>query len=788
MVSYTELLEKRDDYGCKIITIEADYKESGKFLWQCKCGTPMATIYKTFASYEGKCGKCRNGPPKKRQGPTSIYSYDIIKKIYEDNACELLTTQENFPEGSPTKVKLEWKCKCGEIYNSSFGSFKTYKRCKTCAWKENGTGVSYKEFCKLLEKEGWEMLDPEEKYKGTKTKMKVRSNLGEILEKSYNNFSQGHRSKLEADLFKKKSFDEVKRTFEDKGFTLLSETYQNKSSKLAFICKCGKEKEMSYENAQKNTAGCDDCAQQFRFQKNREDWEINMRRRFKSLNANNLRDYMSPSGKIIKVSGYEKYCLDDLFAKENIREEDVITDSDDIPIFRYQTEDGKHHVYFPDIYIISLQKFIEVKSAITIAEKRNEINHLKWKSVSDNGFLLEVRIYKTHQLQKQITYLPHCVNPEEKIFNTEKQTKRAKPNIVPEKKWTIPEDNENYKVEIEGYPEYFITCDGKVIGVNGKPLSTFDFPEGTKVRLNKRLDGKTKQDGFRVDELVLRHFLPKEDVSKLDDFRYKIIHLDGNNTNNNIENLAVVLNRDIAKDRPIANLDGFSVLQYSSDGKLLAEYDNVYEAYRETGISQDSIKRDCKLDEKGGRRRISKFIFKYNYEKRSKIIHPNLTSSSSSTIVEDQPRYRIIEPFSSYKIMETGEIRNISTNQKINAFVDQSYYKVHLLNDQKNTKTKEIVHNLVARAFLPPPPTKNHIVFHKNGNKLDNHFENLEWRKRENGKSRKVAQLDSNGNIIKIYSTIQEAALESGAHENAIPMACNGERVSAGSYRWKWIN
>lgn len=784
MVSYVELLEKRDEYRCKIITIEADYKESGKFLWQCKCGTPMATIYKTFASYEGKCGKCRNGPPKKRQGSTSIYSYDVIKKIYEDNGCELLTTQSNFPEGTPTKAKLEWKCKCGEIYKSTFGSFKTYKRCKTCAWKENGTGVSYKEFCDLLEKEGWEMMDPEEKYKGTKTKMKVRSNLGEILEKSYNNFSQGHRSKLEADLSKKKSFDDVKKTFEKKGFTLTSDKYQNKTSKLTFICKCGKEKEMSYENAQKNTAGCGECAQQLRFQKNREDWEINARRRFKSLNANNLRDYMTPSGKIIKVSGYEKYCLDDLFAKENIREEDVITDSDDIPIFRYQTKDDKYHIYFPDIYIISLQKFIEVKSNATITENRGDTNHLKWKTVSDNGFLLEVRIYKTHQLQKQITYLPHCDNPIEKVFTIEKQTKRIKPNIVPEKKWTIPDDNENYKVEIEGYPGYFITCEGNIKGLSGESLTPLHFPEGTKIRLGK------KQDGFRVDELVLRHFLPKEDIPKLDDFRYKIIHLDGNIHNNNIDNLAVVLNRDIAKDRPIANFDGFTVLQYSLDGELLAEYDNVYEAYRETGFSQDSIKRDCKLDEKGGRRRISKFIFKYNYEKKSKILNPTMSQSSSfpsSGVDDDQTRYRILENFSSYKIMETGEIRNVSNNQKVNAFVDQSFYKIHLLNDQKNTKTKEIVHNLVARAFLPPPPTKNHIVFHKNGNKLDNHFENLEWRKRDNGKTRKVAHIDEHGNIIKIYPSIQEAALDTGAHENAIPMACNGDRGSAGGYRWKWI-
>jgi len=96
------------------------------------------------------------------------------------------------------------------------------------------------------------------------------------------------------------------------------------------------------------------------------------------------KDYILPSGKIIKLQGYEPQMMDILF-KEGYKEEDIITGAENIPTFTYITKDGKTHRYYPDIYIISENKIIEVKSEWTY-EKDLEINKL------DAGYKFKFKI------------------------------------------------------------------------------------------------------------------------------------------------------------------------------------------------------------------------------------------------------------------------------------------------------------------------------------------------------------------------------------------------------------
>jgi 5-methylcytosine-specific restriction endonuclease McrA len=56
----------------------------------------------------------------------------------------------------------------------------------------------------------------------------------------------------------KLSYEEVKKVFEERGFTLLDTEYVNSETPMRYICKCGKEGKMSYKNAKKGRS-CAEC-------------------------------------------------------------------------------------------------------------------------------------------------------------------------------------------------------------------------------------------------------------------------------------------------------------------------------------------------------------------------------------------------------------------------------------------------------------------------------------------------------------------------------------------------
>lgn len=115
-----------------------------------------------------------------------------------------------------------------------------------------------------------------------------------------------------------------------------------------------------------------------------------------SLCGKNMRKYKSfifPSGKQIKIRGYEGLAISNLLV--DFVEEDLVTDNKEIEAYTdkifYFTKDGKKHRYFPDIYIKSKNKIIEVKSVWTY-ELHPEINNLKKKACLDLNILFEFMI------------------------------------------------------------------------------------------------------------------------------------------------------------------------------------------------------------------------------------------------------------------------------------------------------------------------------------------------------------------------------------------------------------
>lgn len=108
-----------------------------------------------------------------------------------------------------------------------------------------------------------------------------------------------------------------------------------------------------------------------------------------------FRDYMMPSGEIVKVQGYENIALDELVQK--YEEEDIIIGRSNIPTIEYRINDVKH-VYFPDFFIKSENKIIEVKSEWTIQLRRGNVEDKALATIKA-GYKYEIWIYNDRKVK-----------------------------------------------------------------------------------------------------------------------------------------------------------------------------------------------------------------------------------------------------------------------------------------------------------------------------------------------------------------------------------------------------
>lgn len=81
---------------------------------------------------------------------------------------------------------------------------------------------------------------------------------------------------------------------------------------------------------------------------------------------------------------------------------------------------------------------------------------------------------------------------------------------------------------------------------------------------------------------------------------------------------------------------------------------------------------------------------------------------------------------SKYSIDEFGNVFNSYSNRYLkNTLGDDGYYKISLIDDDGNRKYFR-VNRLVGISFVPNPENKP-VINHKDGDKHNNHYKNLEW-------------------------------------------------------------
>lgn len=159
--------------------------------------------------------------------------------------------------------------------------------------------------------------------------------------------------------------------------------------------------------------------------------------------------------------------------------------------------------------------------------------------------------------------------------------------------------------------------------------------------------------------------------------------------------------------------------------------------------------------------------------------------------------------YDNYTISDKGVVTNIVTNKVLKVDNNQRYSRIRLFNKEKKPK-KFLVHRLVADAFLPRVEGKN-IINHIDGNYYNNEVTNLEWcTQKENVQhswanglskmtderkaklSNKVGQYTLEGNLVKVWSSTQEAGA-SGYTQSSISLVCNGKRNKHKGFIWKFV-
>jgi hypothetical protein len=159
-----------------------------------------------------------------------------------------------------------------------------------------------------------------------------------------------------------------------------------------------------------------------------------------------------------------------------------------------------------------------------------------------------------------------------------------------------------------------------------------------------------------------------------------------------------------------------------------------------------------------------------------------------------------IESVPEYAISENGRVYSMKSKKFMKpSLSDNGYMRVTCIVDGGYKKLA--VHRLVAEVYLDCPEILEIQVNHKDSNRQNNHYTNLEWCtqseniKHRNGPDNKIfkhlrksiVQMDLNGVQIKIFDGIKEASRELNINSGSIVKVCKNIRPTAGGFKWKYL-
>ena len=159
-----------------------------------------------------------------------------------------------------------------------------------------------------------------------------------------------------------------------------------------------------------------------------------------------------------------------------------------------------------------------------------------------------------------------------------------------------------------------------------------------------------------------------------------------------------------------------------------------------------------------------------------------------------------------YEVSDKGNIKSVNyrgTGKSAirKQSISKNGYMRVILSDNGKNKTY-FVHRLVAAAFIPNPDNLPEID-HIDGNRANNHADNLRWvtvKENQNNpitKSKwigkkakphheKAVEQIKNGIVVNVFVSIQEAARKGNFSATAICKVCKGKGNLHKGYKWRY--
>lgn len=155
-----------------------------------------------------------------------------------------------------------------------------------------------------------------------------------------------------------------------------------------------------------------------------------------------------------------------------------------------------------------------------------------------------------------------------------------------------------------------------------------------------------------------------------------------------------------------------------------------------------------------------------------------------------------------YRVSDTGVVHSCRSYKNI-GFINTAGYVSAVL-CKKSISKKWMVHRLVAEHFIDKVEGKV-FINHKDGNKSNNHYSNLEWcnmlennihayatglkvlpKGKDDKRSQPIIQYDLNGNFIKEWAGAREAQRLGGFRQSNIWHCLVGNQHKSQGFIWRY--